>query len=423
MKQDQSNARRGRIENALWGLFVGDALAMPAHWIYQLDNVAATFGGPVRGFEAAPHPHPESFMVGMGYRPDVDSAECLGRPYDILHEGARFYETSYSQLEIATGDREGAHGNAAPAPEDRYHYHHGLGAGENTVAAQLVRVLMRSVIERGRYEEGHFLDSFVRFMTTPGARKDPYTEIYLRRWFENYSEGLPATACAEHQRRIWSIGSHGGMVRPMVLSLLAASGYQGLGFAIEHQQLTHRSVNVSAALGVTVPLLHDLIGGAGPMAAAVARSAGLRVPKLTGEELHESYVAHRGPGNIPHREMWELHTDLSGEPFDLGALVSRCDVEDVVLKKFGTVCYPEHGLPLLLYLAAKQEFEVEPALLANTNAGGDNVHRGAVLGLLLGAAQEEGAFPAHLREGLADAELIAGEIAAFAEVAATGRPW
>lgn len=426
--QDKSNSRtspnrRQRIENALWGLFVGDALAMPAHWFYKLENIRNTFDGGIRGFEAAPHPHPESFMVGMSYQPDVASAKRLGRPYDILHQSSRFYHTSYSQLQIATDDREEAHGNSAPAKEDRYHYHHGLGSGENTIAAHLVRVLIRSVAEKGRYEEDHFLESFVQFMTTAGSRKDPYTEIYLRSWFENYTRGLPATACAERQRRVWSIGSHGGMIRPMVLSLLAATEHQGLGFAIEHQNLTHRSENVAAALSVTVPLLQDLIDGKAASEAADTRSRNLRAPKLTGDELHEMYFEHRGPGNIPHRQMWELHTDLSEKAFDLGQLTAENEVEDVVLKKFGTVCYPEHGLPLLLFLAAKHGFAPEPSLLANVNAGGDNVHRGAVLGLLVGAATNGGEFPTHLREGLADASVIGEEIAAFAQVAEKAKPW
>ena len=39
---------------------------MPAHWIYKVGNIVDTFGGKLDGYRAAPHPHPESFMVGMG---------------------------------------------------------------------------------------------------------------------------------------------------------------------------------------------------------------------------------------------------------------------------------------------------------------------------------------------------------------------
>ena len=230
MKSNATRTRRERVEGALWGLFAGDALAMPAHWFYGIENLRDRFDGGLRGYENAPHPHPESFMVGMSYHPDVETANRLGRRFDIVHQHARFYDTSFSQLEIATGERESEHGNATPKLEDRYHYHHGLKAGENTVAAHLVRVLMRSVIENGRYDEDAFLDAFVAFLTTAGRRKDPYLEIYLRAWFENYSRGLPLHACAERQRVVWSIGSHGGLIRPM--ALLHAGGNELSGARI-----------------------------------------------------------------------------------------------------------------------------------------------------------------------------------------------
>ena len=412
--------RRRRIENALWGLFAGDALAMPAHWFYSLRNLREQFDGGLKGYEDAPHPHPESFMVGMKYRPDVAKAEELSRPYDVLHEHARFYDTSYGTLAIERGEREGEHGNATPKLEERFHYHHGLKAGENTTAANLVEVLMDSVLAAGRYEPGDFLEAFVAFMTKPG-RRDPYLEIYLRRWFENFAAGKDARDCAEHQREIWSIGSHGGMIRPLVLSMLFPTSYQGLGFALEHQVLTHRSENVAAALGVTVPLLADLVGGRAAAEALEERTRALRVPSLTGRQLHKKYREANGPGNIPDREMWELHTWLADEPEDLVELAEEKDEGEVVLERFGTVCYPEHGLPLMFYLALRHGFDPAAALLANANAGGDNVHRGAVLGTLVGAACEE--LPEWLKAGLVDRERLAPKIAAFAELAARGGGW
>ena len=54
---------------------------------------------------------------------------------------------------------------------------------------------------------------------------------------------------------------------------------------------------------------------------------------------------------------------------------------------------------------------------ANANAGGDNVHRGAVLGLLVGAATDE--VPERLKRGLTAYDELATEIAAFAELAGT----
>lgn len=413
-------ARGRRLRNALWGLFVGDALAMPAHWYYDLGNIPKVFGGGIRGYVDPPHPHAESFMVGMTYDPDVPTAHRLGRAYDILHGHARFYRTSYGGSRISTPEREAQHGNAVAPLEQRYHYHHGLRHGDNTLGAHLVRVLMRSVIRLGRYDPGAFVEDFVAHLTTPGANKDPYTEVYLRRWFENYSRGLPTYACAELQRNVWSIGSHGGVVRPLVLSMVAPSVYQGLGLAIEHQNLTHRSENVAASLGVLVSLLQALLAGADPGPTLSDHASRLRTPRISGAELFAAYRSHNGPGNISQQEMWEMHTALTEQPFDPDRLVRDYSPEQVVRQMLSTACYPEHGLPLLFYLARSCDLEAEASLLANANAGGDNVHRGMVLGLILGAANAE--LPARLKEGLLAFPALEREIEAFAEVAVESRP-
>ena len=46
MKTSALNETRiRRLRNALWGLFIGDALAMPAHWYYDIDNITDVFEG------------------------------------------------------------------------------------------------------------------------------------------------------------------------------------------------------------------------------------------------------------------------------------------------------------------------------------------------------------------------------------------
>jgi ADP-ribosylglycohydrolase len=410
--------KRVRLQNALWGLFIGDALAMPAHWYYNPDNIRADFNGGIRGYEAPPHPHPESFMVGMGYHPDVKTAKRIRRPYDILHDHARFYNTSYSKLEIRSTEREGEHGNATPRLAERYHYHHGLATGENTLGAHLVRVLLRSVVEAGRYDPDAFLNGFIAHLITPDKNRDPYTEIYIRCWFENYARGLPPRVCAAFQRDVWSIGSHGGVIRPLLVSLLAESAYQGLGMAVEHQNLTHRSENNVGALGVLVPLLNDLLGGADPQTAAASHAKRVHAPRVSGKDLFAAYRDHNGPGHIPTEKMWRLHTELLQEPLNVDDLVQKQSEAQVIRQLFASACYPEHGLPLLLYLAQKHAFEVESALLANTNAGGDNVHRGMILGLVVGAANDS--LPENLMTGLVAYGKLKAEIEGFAEIALRG---
>ena len=93
--------------------------------------------------------------------------------------------------------------------------------------------------------------------------------------------------------------------------------------------------------------------------------------------------------------------------------------QSVIRTELGTICYVEHGLPMMFFLAAHEGYNLRKTLLLNVNAGGDNVNRGMPLGLLMGAAAGE--IPKDLREGLADAKQLESEIEAFAEIAVNGQ--
>jgi ADP-ribosylglycohydrolase len=70
---------------------------------------------------------------------------------------------------------------------------------------------------------------------------------------------------------------------------------------------------------------------------------------------------------------------------DLKRLVSQVRSDnEVVGGRYSTACYITDSWPAILYLAYAYADDLKAALLANTNLGGDNVHRGAVLGLILG---------------------------------------
>ena len=116
--------------------------------------------------------------------------------------------------------------------------------------------------------------------------------------------------------------------------------------------------------------------------------------------------------------MWELHMTFRDDPFDLEKLVETYSDDEVIKGMIATACYPEHGVPLILYLLYKYHDAFEACLLANTNAGGDNVHRGMLLGMLAGAIS--GGIPAHLLRGLAKHDELAKEIDAFCDIALGG---
>jgi ADP-ribosylglycohydrolase len=67
----------------------------------------------------------------------------------------------------------------------------------------------------------------------------------------------------------------------------------------------------------------------------------------------------------------------------------------------------------VLYFAARYHDDFESALLANTQVGGDNCHRGAVLGSILGASLGFDAIPKRWITGLTAYAELDKEIEAF----------
>jgi len=70
----------------------------------------------------------------------------------------------------------------------------------------------------------------------------------------------------------------------------------------------------------------------------------------------------------------------------------------------------------VLHFAFKYGGDLEGALLANANAGGETVHRGILLGALLGAAHGASRIPKVLKQGLVGSPGIALEINKFVDV-------
>ena len=89
----------------------------------------------------------------------------------------------------------------------------------------------------------------------------------------------------------------------------------------------------------------------------------------------------------------------------------------VVGGHFSSACYIDSSLPALLFLAYKYAGNAEAAVVANTNAGGENCHRGAALGALMGLRYGDAAWPTRWTDGFADAAAIRVEADAFTRLA------
>eukprot|EP01087_Luapelamoeba_hula_P024590 TRINITY_DN9424_c0_g1_i1.p1 TRINITY_DN9424_c0_g1~~TRINITY_DN9424_c0_g1_i1.p1 ORF type:complete len:377 (-),score=51.75 TRINITY_DN9424_c0_g1_i1:76-1185(-) len=311
---------------ALYAMFVGDSLSMPVHWYYNLQDLKRDFGE-IRDFEAPKPEHPSSIMSVSntgGHGRGDQSGNIIGGV--ILHDKKQFWGKS------------------------KVHYHQGMAPGDNTLNVQTIRVLMRSIRDNHGYDPDAFLKDYVKFMTTPGTHNDTYAESYHRDFFANYVNDVPLKECAgEEGHNTASIG--GFTTLPLIVMVYFKHGLDSvLDRVAQHLALTHRSHKLERAAKIYAELLFDLFNGAEIRQSCLAAATKLGV-RL--DAMRESGVS-----------------------------------DENAVGQFGMACYIDGSFPSVLYLAYKYGASpdgIESALLANTNAGGDNCSRGVALGAILGA--------------------------------------
>ncbi len=251
------------------------------------------------------------------------------------------------------------------------HYHQFLRVGENTLNLQLAKVLIESLNARGGYNADDYLERYIRFMLTPGQHRDTYLEEYHRKFFTAYAGGTAPRKCAGSDIHI------GGLAHVAVLCALLAPDVKHAREAVrEHINLTHRSDEVLAAGDALARILCAVAAGA---------------------DLRETIFEH-GADWFSRRkaEQW-----------------SR-DPDDVVIgQRVSPACYIADAFPASLYLAWKYADDFEAGIVANTNVGGDNCHRGAVVGALLGAACGLAEIPSRFVDRLHDSLLLRHQLNAL----------
>jgi len=241
------------------------------------------------------------------------------------------------------------------------HYHQHLQPGENTLNLQLVHVLLQLLEQHGRYDPELYLDRMIAFLRSPGSHRDTYAEEWLRAFFDRRAQGFALRDCAAEEKHI------GGLAGPVTLLLYYHDDPQlARAAAHEHRELTHRGSRMREALDAVADVLQSV---------------------LVGTELREAIAQARAGGR---------HALLA---HDLATWAAADDLE-VIGRKVSPACYVEDAVPAVMHLAWKYAGQPEAALVANTMVGGDNCHRGAVLGALLGAEHGLAGWPERWREGL-----------------------
>lgn len=198
-----------RVRAALWGMHIGDALAMPVHWYYSLPQLRRDFGT-IRGYEAPKERLPGSIMsvsntggAGRG----SDAGTIVG---DVILHGKRQYW------------KRGAD----------FHYHRGMKAGENTLELVILRsCFMKSLAEHEmRFDREDVRERYISLMTTPGSHNDTYAGTCHRMFFANRENGKPLDDCPDNDHH--NVDTIDGLVNlPPVLFAVASEGAEAIAAA------------------------------------------------------------------------------------------------------------------------------------------------------------------------------------------------
>jgi ADP-ribosylglycohydrolase len=289
----------------------------------------------------ADYGHVTDYMAPRNPHPDSilwRSAYQASNPKgEILHDQARFW------------GRPGIH------------YHQFLRAGENTLNLKLCTLLINKLNTRNEYDAADFARAYTDYMTTPGNHADTYIEEYHRQFFANYAAGKSPTACGVIEKHISGII---GMIP--VVAYYADNPPLAREKAFEHLHLTHLGPKMDAAGAFLVDVL---------------------LPVLTGNSLRE----------VLEHQIRRQNNPLLGLPLEKWQAFPD---EEVIGRRVSSACYVEDAIPAVAYLALKYHDKFEKGLVVNTNLGGDNAGRGAVLGALLGAANGMAAIPSRWKTGL-----------------------
>ena len=268
------------------------------------------------------------------------------------HTGSILWRSNYTAL---NEKGEILHDQAAYWGQRGIHYHQFLKAGENTLNFQLAAELVRLCEKSGGYDPDEWLAHYIDFMLTPGKHCDTYLEEYHRGFFARYAMGKPPRKCAIQDEHI------GGLAQvPALCYVMREADLPALRAAVkEHVGLTHAHANVLRAADTLARLLFRIREGL-PLHEAIRKEAGDRIS-----------------GNMA--DTWTSQPDTQ-----------------VIGQRFSPACYIAESMPASLYLAWKYHEDFEAGILANAMCGGDNCHRGAVVGSLLGAAN--GVHPKWLKD-------------------------
>ena len=382
-----------RLKGAIWSFFAGDALASPTHWYYGGERqIISEYGHKISDYT----------------KPNKKLAGSILNKSD-LNGGGRSKLMSTSSTATIIGDIINHGKQKLWSPNESNHYHGTLQRGENTLEVSLARVLMKSIVNNdGIFDANHFRDAYINFMTTPGSHNDTYASTCHRMFFANMIfRQLDPKDCPDNDHH--NVDTMDGLILPTIVALA--------GIRTHIISTNNNDNNNNPKLTTTT--VNDEVQKSAAECAAVTRRSSV----LEGMSSLWATVVLEAVRNPNDDEFLNKFNEFSKQA------IQRPSNPRVGDSSTMSACYLSSSLPGLVDMVAKYMpnnnndsdggggggggDRVWQGLLANANVGGENVHRGSIMGAILGARAGFNQIPSQLVNGLYPLSELEKEIDAF----------
>ena len=336
-----------RASGAIMGAFIGDAMALGPHWYYDLAELRRDYGNWIDNYT---DPKP-------------------GR------------------------------------------YHAGLKAGQLSQAGFILGLLVRSLIERGGYDELDFCrrmdnELFPLLDGTPISGPGGYTSQSIREaWRRRIQQHLPWGQTGGHADTTEAIE------RTLAIAVRYALHPAQLAAAVaENATLTQADetiVSMTVAYGAVLSLL--VLGDTLDTELSGKLMRLVKSGQLPFHAVTRGHLEPPRPGDPdPPRAGRFASPDALLTPSYMAAAAADADIRIEPAWKvsivYGMPCAIYHQLPAAYFLAARFHDDFESAVLHAVNGGGQNQARAILTGALVGAQTGFSGIPQRFIDGLEDAD-------------------
>ncbi|SEK85702.1 ADP-ribosylglycohydrolase family protein [Nitrosovibrio tenuis] len=341
------SAVQNRAAGAIMGAFIGDALGLGPHWYYDLAALRRDYGD---------------------------------------------WITTYADPKLGR-------------------YHSGLKAGQLSQGGIILRLMLRSLVERDGYDEADFcrrLDKeiFPLLNGMPVNGPGGYTQQSIRdAWRKRVQQNLPWGQTGGQADTTEAVG------RTLALAVRYAFQPQELAAAISSNtrltQIDDTVVALTVAYGAVLGLLvqgHKLNSSLSGKLMRLASAGKLPFHTMAHTDLQPPQEDH------PRESGYFVSPDALLTPSYVAAAAVDPDIRIEPAWKvsivYGMTCAIYHQLPAAYHLAARFPNDFASAVLHAVNGGGENQARATLTGALVGAQTGLSGIPQRFLDGLDEGETL-----------------